>query len=210
MRSLQLAKDGGHEDLGDAVRIGVGGGTTVLKVAVALLSSLAGNADRGTTVGDAVAELVDGAGLVAAGETELVVLAVLLDALEVVGLKLLDGSLDVGHAALDTHLLGGEVGVQTGTVPVAGDGLGVPRDLGAEVLGDAGKEEASDPELVTHVDADAGADLELPLSGHDLGVGARDADTGIETGLVVSLDNVTLDDLASANTAVVRTLSALR
>lgn len=62
----------------------------------------------------------------ATGETELVVLAVLLDTLEVVGLELLDGSLDVSHATLDTHLLGGEVGVQTGTVPVTGDGLRVP------------------------------------------------------------------------------------
>lgn len=38
---LQLAKDRGHEDLGDTVRIGVGSGTTVLEVTVALLSSLA-------------------------------------------------------------------------------------------------------------------------------------------------------------------------
>lgn len=63
--------------------------------------------------------------------------------------------------------------------------------------------------MVTHVDADARADLELPLSGHHLGVGARDADTSVETGLVVSLDDITLNNLASANTAVVRTLSGI-
>lgn len=143
----------------------------------------------------------------AAGETELVVVAVLLDALDVVRLELLEGSLDVGHATFDTHLLGRDVGVQAGAVPVAGDGLGVPRDLGAKVLRNTGEEEAGDPEVVTHVDALDGANLELPLGGHDLGVGARDADASVETGLVVGLDDVALDDLAGAYTAVVGALA---
>lgn len=46
----------------------------------------------------------------------------------------------------------------------------------------------------------------LPLSGHNLGVGARDVDAGVEAGLVVSLDNVSAEDPASANTTVVRAL----
>ena len=33
-------------------------------------------------------------------------------------------------------------------------------------------------------------DLELPLGGHDLGVGAADPDPGVETGAVVSLHDV--------------------
>ena len=204
---LQLAKDGGHEHAGDTIRIGIGGRAAVLEVAVALGGGLAGNTDGAATVGDTVAELVDGTGLVAAGETELVVVTVLLDALDVAGLELLERSLDVGHAALHTHLLGGEVGVQTGTVPVTGDGLGVPRDLGAKVLRNTGEEETGDPEVVTHLDTQAGADLELPLGGHDLGVGARDVHAGVQAGLVVSLDNVALDDLAGTDTAVVRTLT---
>lgn len=48
----------------------------------------------------------------------------------------------------------------------------------------------------------------LPLSGHDLGVGAGDVDTGIQAGLVVSLDDVTAEDLASTNTAVVWALGS--
>lgn len=207
MTYLQLAEDGGHHDLGDTVRVGVGGRATVLEVAVALGGALAGNADGGAAVGDAVAELVDGAGLVATGQTELVALAVLLDVLEVVRLELLDGVLDVLHATLDTHLLGGEVAVEAGTVPVALDGLGVPGDAGTEVLGDASEEEAGSPEVVTHLDTLARADLELPLAGHDLGVGARDLDAGVKAGLVVGLDDVTEDDLAAADTAVVRALT---
>lgn len=55
-----------------------------------------------------------------------------------------------GETDLFAHLLGGEVGVQAGAVPVAGDGLRVDRDLDAKVLGDAVQEEARHPELVAH------------------------------------------------------------
>ena len=143
----------------------------------------------------------------ATGETELVTLAVLLDVLLVVRLKLLDSILDVLHATLETHLLGGEVAVEASTVPVSLDGLGVPGNARTEVLSDAGEEEASDPEVVTHLNALARTDLELPLTGHDLGVGARDLDTRVEAGLVVGLNDVTEDDLAATNTAVVRALT---
>ena len=36
----------------------------------------------------------------------------------------------------------------------------------------------------------AESDLELPLGGHDLGVGAADPDAGVQTGAVVSLHDV--------------------
>jgi hypothetical protein len=57
--------------------------------------------------------------------------------------------------------------------------------------------------VVTHLNALTRADLELPLGGHDLGVGARDLDTGVKAAPVVCLDDVTLDNLASADTTVV-------
>lgn len=87
-----------------------------------------------------------------ASEAERVVLAIDGNVLLVAALELLDGGLDVLHAALDAHLLGGEVGVQTGAIPVAGNGLGVEGDLGAKLLRDAGEEEARHPEVVTHCD----------------------------------------------------------
>ena len=139
-----------HNNPRNLVRIGVGRRPAVLKVAAALGSALARDADGGAAVGDAVCELVDGARLVAAGEALLVVLAVDGNVLAVAGAELGDGRLDVLHAALGAHLLGGEVGVQARAVPVAGDGLGVDRDLDAEVLGDAVEEEAGQPELVAH------------------------------------------------------------
>lgn len=67
---------------------------------------------------------------------------------------------------LFTHLLGREVGVETSTVPVARNRLGVDGDLGAELLGNAVQKESGKPEVVTHLDTEAGADLELPLSGY--------------------------------------------
>lgn len=137
---LNGTEDGLHEDAGDLVGVGIGGGTAVLEVAVALGGTLAGDTDGRATVGDAPCERVDGAGLVPAGETELVALAVDEDVyvyvrisiyvcitdglgseiltLLVAALQLLDGSLDVLHATLLAHILGGEVAVQTSTVPV--------------------------------------------------------------------------------------------
>jgi hypothetical protein len=60
------------------------------------------------------------------------------------GVAYLDGCLNVLVSALVTHLFGGEVGVQTSTVPVTRDGLGVERDLGAEVLSNAVEPESSE------------------------------------------------------------------
>lgn len=60
--------------------------------------------------------------------------------------------------------------------------------------------------ILRTVNAGARTDLVLPLSRHDLGVGAGDVDASVQAGLVVSLDDVAAEDLARADTAVVRTL----
>lgn len=73
---LDGTKDGLHKDTGDLVGVGVGSGPAVLEVTVALGCALTRNTDGRATVGDAPCELVDGTGLVAAGKTELVALAV--------------------------------------------------------------------------------------------------------------------------------------
>ena len=65
-----------HDYARDLIRVGVGSGPAVLKVAVALGGTFAWNTDRRATVGDTPCELVDGTGLVATGKTELVALAV--------------------------------------------------------------------------------------------------------------------------------------
>ena len=48
--------------------------------------------------------------------------------------ELLDGSLDVLHAALLPHCLSGEVAVGPRSVPVSSNGLGVKRDHDTKVL----------------------------------------------------------------------------
>lgn len=68
--------NGLHNDTGDLVRVGIGGGTSVLEVTVALGGNLTGNTDGCATVGDTICELVDGTSLVPSGKTELVALAV--------------------------------------------------------------------------------------------------------------------------------------
>jgi hypothetical protein len=139
-----------HDDASYPVGVGVGGGTAILEVAVAVGGSLTGNADTAAAVGDAVGKLVDGASLVAASETTLVALTVHGNVLEVAALKLLESSLNVRHTALVTHSLGREVAVEAGTVPLARDGLGIDRDLDTKVLGDAVEKETREPKVVTH------------------------------------------------------------
>ena len=46
----------------------------------------------------------------------------------------------------------------------------------------------------------------FPLGGHDLGVGARDLNTGVQASLVVSLDDVSAEDLAGTVATVVGAL----
>jgi hypothetical protein len=61
--------------------------------------------------------------------------------------------------------------------------------------------------LVRTLNALARTDLELPLGRHDLSVGTGDVHTSVQAGLVVGLDDITLHNLAAANTAVVRSLT---
>ena len=164
------------------------------------------NTDGSTTIRNTVGEGIDGASLVTAGKTHGVVLAVDGNVLLVASLELLDGGLDVLHSTWLAHIGRGEVGVETSSVPVAWDWLRVEGDLGSKLLSNAAEEETGEPKLVTHLDTVTWTDLELPLCWHDLGVGTRDLDAGVQAGLVVSLDDVTAENLAGTDTAIVWTL----
>ena len=158
---------------------------------------MSGNADRGTAVGNARAEVANVARLVATGETELIVLAIDGNVLVVLLGELLNGSLDGLDASGFPHLLCRVVRVAAGTVPVARKRLGVERHLDAPLLSNADKEVAGHPEVVTHGNALAGADLELPLGGHNLGVDTANVNASVQAGAVVGLDQITGEDLAS-------------
>lgn len=184
------------ESGGDTVRIDVGSGTPVLEVAESLLSDVSGNTDGSTTMGNTRREGRNAGGLVSAGETEVVVLAVHSDVLVVPLGELLDGSLDGLHSAFLAHGLGGVVRVAASAVPVALERLGVEGDLDAPLFGYPDEQEAGHPEVVAHGDTLARTDLEFPLRGHDLGVDTGDVDTSVDAGAVVGLDQVTSEDLA--------------
>lgn len=141
-----------------------------------------------------------------ASETLLVALTVDGNVLNVAGLELLHVRLDGLHATISTSSVGGDVGVETSSVPFTLDGLGLKGNLDAEFLSDTVKEEAGQPKVVAHLNTSARADLVLPLRRHDLSVDTGDLDTSVETGTVVGLDDVTAVDLAGTDTTVVRAL----
>ena len=66
--------------------------------------------------------------------------------------------------------------MEPGAVLVALDGHGTDVDFDVEVLGTALHDLAHEPELVRHVDFDAGADLDFVLAAHHFAVGARDVE----------------------------------
>jgi hypothetical protein len=86
---------------------------------------------------------------VATGHAGLVALTVDLHVLDVTLAESLHGLLNGLHAAVLTHSLGGDVAVKTGTVPLAGNGLGVESDASTKLFGDTVKNEAGHPKLVT-------------------------------------------------------------
>lgn len=195
---------GGQDDAsGHCVGVDVARWAAVLHVSLAIFGCLRGDADRGSTISDSGAELVDLGGLVPSGETHCVVLSVDGDVLVVALAELLDGGVDVLESSLRAHLLGGVVGVASGSVPVAGDGLGVEGHDDTELLSESVHDEAGDPHVVSDVDAKAGSDLVLPLAGHDLSVDTGDLDSGVQAGSVVCLyERATKRSVCSSTTVV--------
>lgn len=72
-------------------------------------------------------------------------------------------SVDSLQSSVLPHLLGADVGVAAGAVPVALHGFGIQGGHHPKVLTHAVQQEAGHPQVVAHLDAFAGADLELPL-----------------------------------------------
>ena len=178
-------------------RTNVGSGTPVLEITIALSTDVTRNTDGCATVGDTGSEGADVASLVAAGETHVVVLAVDSDVLVVALGHLGDCLFDELHATRLTHSLGRVVGMAAGAVPIALERLGMERDLDTPLLRDADEEVTGHPQVIAHRDALARAYLELPLGGHNLRVDARDVDTGVEAGAIVSFNQITGENLAS-------------
>ena len=67
-------------------------------------------------------------------------------------------------------------------------------NLHTPLLCNSNEEIASDPELISHGNAVARANLELPLRRHNFGVDAADPDASIETGTIVCFDQIAGND----------------
>jgi len=195
-----------NDDARHAIRVDVGGRTPILQVAITLSGDVTGDTDGSTTVSDARAKGADVTGLVATSETHVVVLSITSDVFVVLLGEFFNGGLNDLHTTLNTHGGGTEIGVASSTVPFTGQRLGVEGDLDVPLLGKADEEVTGHPEVVTHLNTLARANLELPLGRHDLGVDTADLDPSVQADAVVGLDQVTCIDLPGAGTAVVGAL----
>ena len=206
IRALDLPTQTLDDDAGDLIRIGVTRRAAVLKVSFALLLHRAVDATARAAVGHPPREFVVRRRLVLARHARLVPLAVHLHMVDMSFLERMHGLLDSLDAAVLAHRRGRHIRMEPRAVPVAGDGLGMERDLDAVHLGDAVQQEPRQPELVAQSDPLARPHLVLPLRGHHLGVGAGDVDARVQTRLVVRVDHVARVDLARAVAAVVGAL----
>lgn len=140
-----------NDDTSDLVGISIRRRAAVLEISLVIFRDLTRDTNGATTVGNAVRELINVAGLVATSETLLVTFTVNGDVLNVTGLELLHGGLDSLHTTLGTSGVGGNVGVKTGTVPLTLDGLGLEGDTDAELFSDTVEKETGHPEVITHL-----------------------------------------------------------
>ena len=105
------------------------------------------------------------------------------------------------------HRLGREVRVHAGTVPITLHRLGFDAGVQAVLLGNPIQQVAGDPKMIADFDGTGRANLEFPLSGHDLGVGAADLEAGIDACSRMFFDQFATSNLGRTNAAVVRALA---
>jgi len=76
--------------------------------------------------------------------------------------------LDSHDSIFFSHGRGREIGVGASAIPVSGNRLRVKSDHDAEVFCNTVQQISGNPHIISHLHALAGANLELPLSGHHL------------------------------------------
>ena len=102
-----------------------------------------------------------------------------------------------------SHLLSAVVTMSSSTIPVSLHWLRIQWANHAKVFTDTVKNETSNPQMVTHLNAFTRPNLEFPLGGHHLCIGSCDLDTSVEAGFVVSFNDGTAKDLIGTYTTVV-------
>jgi len=181
------------------VRVAVGRRSSVFEVALLINDSLGGDSGGGASVGNTIAELVDGSGFVTASQSQVVVRTIDSDMSHVsLGEKFHRLEDSVVTAFLSCGLER-EVGVTARTVPVALDRLGFEGNIDVELFADSGQQVSGNPELITALETFNGADLELPLTGEDFGVETRNLDTSSQTASHMSLSNISADGIGGSD-----------
>lgn len=194
------------EEPDNSVRVNIGSRAAILQVTLTLLHHRQRDTNRGTTVSNTITESVDVACLMLASQAVLVTSSVLGDVLRMALGETLDGGLNGSHTTLAAHALGRVVGVGTSAVPVTLDRLRSKGRHNAKFLTKAVKQPTSNHDLVTSLQGTSGANLELPLTRHDLSIDARDDETSLNAGVQMSLSQGAAIDRLRTDTAVERTL----
>ncbi|KAG6557545.1 hypothetical protein Mapa_000819 [Marchantia paleacea] len=191
---------------GDNVWIHVRGWTTIFKVAFAFRLSVPSDSDGSTTVRHSPGESVHAGRLVFARQSSLIALAIGSNMRLVSLFQLLNRVLDHPEASFLPHALGAEVGVTSCTIPISFNRFGVQREYYSSNLCNPLKNITSRPKLISSGNSQSWPYLKLPLPGHDLPVDATDLNSCIQTGLVMSIDNITAPGLVYSYTAIVWSL----
>eukprot|EP00756_Hemistasia_phaeocysticola_P037959 Hpha_TRINITY_DN16731_c1_g2::TRINITY_DN16731_c1_g2_i2::g.78056::m.78056 len=193
----------GEKADGAEVRVDVARGTAVLHVPLPVLLHVVPDTHARVTAADAPRELAQLRRLVRPSHALVVVTAVELDVLQEGLPEVFARLLDRRDTARNAHLLGAEVVVAARSVPVTLHRLRVVVDLDTVLLTDLLEHPTGHHHVVALVDAQARANLELPLRGRHLGVHARDLQAHPQARLVVLHHDITPHHLVAVTAVVV-------
>ena len=156
---------------------------------------------------------MDRLSFVQTGKTQMVVWSVDSDVLGLVFIKGGHKSFEIRLSASLAEVLGGEVSVHAGTVPVGlAQRLAMEVDVHAVFFAETAEEVAGHPHFIGSAFGPFTEDLEFPLAFGHFGIDPLMVDAGIKTKVKMLFNNLTgnISHVAIADAAVVSTLTFFR